>query len=772
MLKRLLPIPAYVLLIACASAEPATKAAPSFESDIKPLLKQFCYSCHNDQKHKGDVSLESFATKESVLKDPKVWETVLHHVRTKEMPPEDKPQPNDAERQLIVKWIEREVFGCDCDHPDPGRVTLRRLNRAEYSNTIRDLVGVEFRGVDDLPADDSGYGFDTIGDSLSLSPIHLEKLLHAAQTILDTAIVLHAETNGPARRFQAERFSRTNDSARPLATGYMGLFKETAISTNVTISKDGDYILRLKAFGEQAGPEFPKMELRVNGKAIKIFDVKAVEEEPAIYQTETRLKRGQTKIAVAYLNNYNNRKEGTPDQGDRNLFVDFIEVVGPPGESEFPESHKRIFPKPLSPGVDRRKYASEIINNFAQRAYRRPITAEECNRLISFYDVAIRNGQTFEASVKQALQVILVSPNFLFRRELQPSPDDREEIYRIDDYALASRLSYFLWSSMPDDRLFAEAKKGTLRKHLGSEVHRLLSDAKSEAFIENFFGQWLQLRQLQQAFPDSEQFPQFNDELREAMQNETKMFCTTIMRENRSILELINANYTFLNERLARHYGISGVAGEDFRRVSLKGSERGGLLTHASILTLTSNPNRTSPVKRGKWVLDTLLGSPPSPPPPDIPPLNEGKEAIRSASLRQRLEEHRKNPSCASCHSRMDPIGFALENFDAIGAWRVVDGKFPIDSSGEFPSGETVNGAVELRRFLIERRKDEFVHCFAEKMLTYALGRGVTIQDRCALDDITKKAGKAGFRFENLVLAIVESTPFQWRRGENVARSN
>ncbi len=749
-----------MLSVAGGGAAEHSSIGVDFDKQVQPVLSRYCYGCHNDQKHKGGLSLEAFRDKAAILQQPKTWELVMHHVQNKEMPPEGKPQPSEAERRLLVSWIEKEVFQCDCEHPNPGRVTVHRLNRTEYNNTIRDLVGVDFHPADDFPPDDSGYGFDNIGDALSLSPILLEKYFRASQQILQAAIIDTPNTNGPVRRLEAEKFEKTNAQARNQRGGYMGMYREVEIFTNIVVAKEGEYLLRTKAYGEQAGPDLPKMEVLVDGKSLTIFNVKAVQDEPANHEIKTHLEAGKHKISVAYLNNYNNPND-PPEHHDRNLFVDFVEVVGPSGPQVYPESHTRIFPRSLETVKNKSTYARDIIKRFAEQAYRRPVRDEEVEKLVGFYEMGMKGGEKFENSVRLALQAVLVSPNFLFRGERAG------ETAKLDDFALASRLSYFLWSSMPDEELFAEARKRTLRKHVVSQVRRMLRDPKATALVENFSGQWLQLRQLSQAAPDVMEFPQFDEELREAMEKETELFFAAILNENRSVLDFLRADFTFLNDRLAQHYGISGVEGDNFRRVSLKGTKRAGLLTHASVLTLTSNPNRTSPVKRGKWILENLLGSPPPPPPPDIPPLNDRKDAGQKLSLRQRLEEHRKNPSCASCHARMDPIGFALENFDAVGKWRTVDGKFAIDASGEFPTGETINGARELRSFLLEKRREEFVRCFAEKMLIYALGRGLEVYDRCAIDEIIKKAGKDDFRFSSLIISITESVPFQQRGGDD-----
>jgi choline dehydrogenase-like flavoprotein len=395
------------------------------------------------------------------------------------------------------------------------------------------------------------------------------------------------------------------------------------------------------------------------------------------------------------------------------------------------------------------------------------VTKEEVDRLMKLFALADRHGESFERSIQVALEAVLVSPGFLFRGELQPEPNNPGMVQPVDEFALASRLSYFLWSSMPDEELFALAGRNALRKHLEQQVRRMLRDPKAGALVENFAGQWLQIRNLKLVAPDKMTFPDFDDNLRAAMAKETEMFFTEILQQDRSVVEFLDADYTFVNGRLARLYGLPGVTGDDFRRVSLKGTHRGGLLTEAAILTIASTPTRTSPVKRGKWVLENLLGAPPPPPPPDVPELKEGKDAALTGTMRQRMEQHRENPICASCHARMDPIGFGLENFNGIGEWRDKEGDFPIDPAGQLVTGETFNGPGELKSILVKHKRDDFAHCLTEKMLTYALGRGLEYYDKCAMDQITKRLAKNHYRFSTLILEIVKSTPFEMRRGED-----
>ena len=699
-----------------------------------------------------------------MIRDRQVFEKVLKNLEAHEMPPEKKPQPTPEDRKLITEWIESEIFATDCDHPDPGRVTIRRLNRAEYNNTIRDLVGVDFHPADDFPADDSGYGFDNIGDVLSLPPIMLEKYLSAAEKILDKAIVTDQKPKPATQRFDAAGLEGSAPGD-PLDGGSRMLGREGDIFTLVEFPQQGDYLLRARAYGQQAGPEPAKMSFSLDGKEITRFEVKAEENAPETYEAKVTVEAGRRKFAAAYLNNYRNPKDPNPRNRDRNLIITYLEVVNTsdPLPLPIPESHRRIFFR--QPTTQTKvQVAREIVGRFARRAYRRPVTDDELNRLMKLFSRADQGGENFESSVQVALQAVLVSPHFLFRGETQPDPDNPAVVRPIDDYALASRLSYFLWSTMPDDELFAQAGRKTLRKNIDAQVRRMLKDPKSKALVDNFAGQWLQLRNLKLIAPDKTVFPGFDDALRDAMQQETEMFFEHIMKENRSVLDFLAADYTFVNERLARFYGMNDVTGNEFRRVSLKGARRGGLVTQASVLAVTSNPTRTSPVKRGKWVLENLLGTPPPPPPPDVPLLKEAGPL--TGSLRQRMEQHREDPGCASCHARMDPIGFGLENFDGIGAWREKDGDFAIDPTGKLVTGEAFNGVDDLKSILLKAKRDDFVHCLSEKMLTYALGRGLEYYDKCAVEQITGRLAKDDYRFSSLVLEVVKSAPFQLRRGE------
>jgi hypothetical protein len=543
---------------------------------------------------------------------------------------------------------------------------------------------------------------------------------------------------------------------------------------------EGDYVVRVEMYGQQLGDEPVRGTFQVDRSDIQEFELKADAANPATVEAKVRLKGGTRNIAVTFSNPYTApAKDGEPPKkteapprrfgeqprpadppaDQRVLIVRSIALDGPynPPPLVLPESHRRIMA--YTPDKPPRDAAREIIERFASRAFRRPVKPDEVDRLLALYDQAEKEGGRFEDSVRVALEGVLVWPHFLFRVELDPKGAAAGTSYPINEYELASRLSYFLWSSMPDDELLALAAQGRLRRELDAQVRRMLGDAKSAALVQNFAGQWLTLRKLDYVVPDPETFPGFDKELRTAMTRETELFFEAVLREDRSVLDLLDADFSFVNERLARHYGIAGVKGPEFRRVTLP-PNRGGLLTQASILTLTSNPTRTSPVKRGKWVLEQILNSPPPPPPPDVPELPPTKQL--TGSLRKVMEEHRANALCASCHNRMDPIGFAFENYDAIGAWRDKDGGFTIDASGALPDGQSFQGPAELKRILMGK-KDVFRRCLAEKLLTYALGRGLEYYDRCAVDAILEALDSGGDRLSPLVLAVVQSEPFQMR---------
>jgi hypothetical protein len=765
-----------------ASAKKAASAT-RFETGVVPFLTNHCYSCHGGGKNKGELALDKYRDVKELLKDREVWENVTDMVRTGEMPPKDKakdkprPDPAEAERAMTAIDTILEEFDCGGSR-EYGRVTIRRLNRTEYNNTIRDLVGVDFKPSADFPNDDVGYGFDNIGDVLSVSPLLLEKYLSAAETVFEHAIVIADPPKPKKERLGSPRPSLGAGGERR-GGGYF-LHGKGQISGQIYLD-EGDYTVRAEVFGQQLGDEPIRAVIRVSGQDLKEFEVKATQEKPETIEATVRIKGGSRTIGVGFLNPYTEppkpgeeprpepvpqRNQGfngqpvVPDKFKRVLVVRNISLDGPsnPPPPELPETHRRIFAH--NPDLSPRESAREIVARFADKAFRRPSRPEEVDRLLKLYDRAEQEGERFEDRVRLALQGVLIWPDFLFRVELDPPGLASGQSYPIGEYELASRLSYFLWSSMPDAELFDLAAKGKLRDNLEPQVRRMLADPKSAAFVQNFSGQWLTTRKLAYVAPDPKEFPGFDEDLRSAMTRETELFFEAILRENRSILDLLDADFSFVNERLAKHYGIAGVTGAEFRRVKLP-ANRGGVLTQASVLTLTSNPTRTSPVKRGKWVLDQILGTPPPPPPPDVPSLSDEKQL--TGSLRKVMEQHRANAVCASCHNRMDPIGFAFENYDAIGAWRDKDGDTPVDPSGVLPGGRSFQGPAELKTILRGSKKDQFSRSLVEKVLTYALGRGLEYYDRCAVDEILDALRKDQDRFATLIVGVAKSGPFLMR---------
>jgi len=726
--------------------------AETFDGDVQPFLKKYCFDCHEGDQAEGGVSMASFAEVTAKNTDRVHWQKILRQLQGKVMPPKDSPQPDESQRKNIMVWIESFALMPDCSKGErPGRVTLRRLNRAEYNNTIRDLFGIDIKPADIFPSDDVGYGFDNIGDVLTLPPVLLERYLEAAENVM-RAVIVTADI----------------DTA-PIKTGKGGtLASRGEIGQEFDLSADGQYVVRARAFGDQAGDEPVQMEFRIDGKEKKKVDVSAKQSAPQDYEITLTLEKGKHQFAVAFLNDYYKPDAPDPKQrGDRNLHVEKFTVIGPVGvmPEELPEAHKRFFSKPIEAKIDRdtqRQPERDPVRPLASRAFRRRATDAEMDGLVALFDFAREKGETVERSMQITTSAILVSPSFLFRIE-KDAPSGKTRT--LSDVEMASRLSYFLWSSLPDDELFRAGVKGELHtdKQLIEQALRMLKDPKSKALVENFAGQWLQLRNLDTFFPDKERFPDYDDALKSAMRRETEEFFSYLVREDRSVLEFLDADYTFVNERLAKHYGLQGVSGEEFRRVSVDPAQRGGLLGQASILSVTSNPTRTSPVKRGKWILENLFASPPPPPPPNVPELAvENKEKPLTGTLRQQMEQHRSDPSCAACHQLMDPLGFGLENYNAVGAWRTDDGLHPVDPSGELPDGRSFKGPAELKTIL-KGREEEFRRCFAEKMLTYAIGRGLEHYDACAVQRISRECAENGNRFSVIVTEIVLSPAFRQR---------
>jgi len=734
----------------------------TFETSVRPFLADYCTSCHGADKKRGEVDLEIFGSEAGMGRHREIWEKVRSALDGWEMPPEGKRQPAESARRGIVQWIDAALAKVDAaTPPNPGRVTARRLNRNEYRNTVRDLVGVDYDSHGAFPNDESGYGFDNIGDVLSLPPMLLEKYLAAAEEIAQRVIVTEDPALKRVQRIPAARFTTQGDAVSTVEEEVWGFFREGEIVTDHEFPAKGPYRLRLRSYGEQAGPELPRISVRLDGREILARPIRAQAERPEAFEIPIEVEAGKHRLGVAYLNNFNS-------DGDRNLYLSSFEVVGPldVAPEEYPETHRRILPQRAPVGGEL-GYAKEVLGRLTTRAYRRPATDAEVGRLVKLVDVVLRDGGRFEEGIQLALQAVLVSPYFLYRWEVDPERLTAGQGRDLNSFEIASRLSYFVWSSMPDDTLLALAQRGDLTRRdvRESQVRRMLADPRSAALVRNFGGQWLQIRNLDQAEPDATLFPKWDPALRDAMRRETEMFLEALFREDRKITDLVDADFTFVNARLAEHYGISGVEGEEFRRVTLSpDSGRGGVLTMGSVLTITSVPTRTAPVLRGKWILEQILGTPPPPPPPNVPAIEEGAEASKNATFRQRLELHRSKAECMPCHQKMDPLGFALENFDAIGTWRTQDGPHPIDNAAELPGGRKFQGAAGLKSVL--RQHPDFPRALASKLLTYALGRGLEPGDRRAVQGLVESLAKNDFKFSALLLGVVESEPFLRRQPE------
>jgi hypothetical protein len=740
----------------------ASRPAPTeeeFQAATEELLYDTCGECHNAFEFAADLDLTSGYTVDSLRTERDLWDLILDKLKSGEMPPADVPRP-DALIAKAIDFLEREFERLDAlTPPDPGRVVARRLNRAEYTNTIRDLLAIEFRADRSFPTDDSGEGFDNIGEILTVSPVLMEAYVNAAEQIA-------------ARALAADPLPKPIEVEYSLRFRNLRRLNPSRVEATHRFDFDADYVLRIGMPGERPADAAPvTLGVWIDGDLVHTTQV---ETKPSglVYfnpysETEIRIPvpAGDHTLRLGFIDDPYVKTLAPEDvyRDKINKWIGSVTVVGPFEQEGVKPSRERILICDPETG---RECVDRILSTLARRAYRRPVTDQDVADLRRFVDLAREDGLSAEKGIELALQAMLVSPHFLFRIERDRYPDDPTRSHPITDVELASRLSYFLWSSMPDDELLDLAERGELRRSgvLEAQVKRMLADPRSRALAQNFAGQWLEIRNLDVIRPDPDRFPAWNPELRDAMRTETEMFFDYILRENRPISEFLNARYTFVNDVLADYYGIEGIEGSEFRRVELTTPQRGGVLGQASVLAVSSYPTRTSVVIRGKYVLQNILGSPLPPPPPDVPALDE--EALgKSKSIREQMEQHRTNAICASCHSRMDPLGFALENYDAIGRWRDMDGAFAIDASGRLPNGRTFNGPAELRDVLSDMLP-EFSRALTEKMLTYALGRGLERYDRRTVAGIVRRLGESDQGLQTLILEIVNSLPFQSRRAE------
>ena len=797
---------AALFVILAAAAAPADAAqAGSAEATTTPeraLLDRYCVACHNERLQTAGLELDT-ADVTDVSADPALWEKVVRKLRAGAMPPAPRPRPDEATYARFIARLETELDAVAAADPNPGRTeAFHRLNRAEYRNVVRDLLALDVDVAELLPADDGSYGFDNIAGVLGVSPTLLERYLSAAKKVSrlavgspdmpPTALTWHLAADYPQ-----------DDRIEGLPFGTRG-----GIAIPFNFPLDAEYVIRLRlgrdTLDSLAAFEVPhELDMSLDGEHLRTFHVgepppagaERTSDEYRAWRNRQRdadadwvlripVHAGPRTLRAAfrkktsaypetlrqpYLRPYTNTTGGDTRYQP---YLSSIVVTGPyeasgaPPVEETP-SRARIFTCRPDPGdlAGGRECAGEIMSTLARRAYRRPVSERDLDVLLGFYDEGSDEGG-FEAGIELALRRLLVSPEFLFRVVRDPAEVEPGFNYRLTDLELASRLSFFLWSSIPDAELLDVAVAGRLREPevLEAQVRRMLADERASSLVENFAGQWLYLRNIPALVPDENRFPDFGEGLRRAMQRETELFFASVMREDRSVLDLLTADYTFVNERLARHYDIPNVYGSHFRRVKLSDPARRGLLGQGSILAATAYPTRTSPVLRGKWVLENLLGTPPPLPPPDVPSLEETTGDGRALSMREAMEQHRANPVCSSCHRLMDPPGFALEQFDAVGKYRTHnEASAPIDASGILPDGTVFEGAAGLRDALLQR-PDLFVTTLTEKLLTYALGRGVEHYDAPAIRTVVRDAERDGSRFSSIVLGIVESVPFQMRR--------
>ena len=776
-------------VMSVASAHLEAGQQPSEAADARAILDQYCVTCHSDRLETGGLSLETVDLTNASASAERL-EKVIRKLRLGAMPPVGMPRPDEATYTGLAAWLETELDRAAAAHPDAGRTeTLHRLNRAEYENVIRDLLHIE--GLDFsvmLPTDDASYGFDNIAGILGMSPTHLERYMSAARNISRMAVGdVTMPPSGETHMIPPDLSQDDRLEHLPLGTRGGTLLRRY-------FPVDAEYVFRFQAHtGTGISEEEPNyIELTVDGERV-FFEEMA--QKPVAHtgsgqdvvastdwEVRTPIKAGLREIAVTFVQTTSAQAEDflrpylrppgisafrlTRMGGYSGPYVAQVSYTGPfnvTGGGDTP-SRQRIFVcRPANP-AEELPCARQILSTLTRRAYRRPVTEADLAPLLGFYEAG-REPAGFDQGIQLALERLLASPEFLFRIERDPQEVAPNTAYRVSSLELASRLSFFLWSSIPDDELLEVASRGALQDPavLAHQVRRMLADPRAEALVTNFAGQWLRLRNVPGTNPNTRLFMDFDETLRRAFRRETELFFGSIMREDRSVLDLLDADYTFVNERLARHYGIPHVYGSRFRRVTLISENRRGLLGHGSILTVTSQANRTSPVVRGKFILDNLLGAPPPPPPPNVPALEDTQ---LSGTLRQRMEQHRTNVVCAACHKVIDPMGFPLENFDAVGAWRTEDAGAPVDAGGSMPDGSTFEGMAGLRTVLRGRASGLFVTILTERLLTYALGRGVEYYDAPALRAITGDAARTQHRFSSLILGIVNSVPFQMRQSD------
>jgi hypothetical protein len=755
----------------CFALHGSDTASADFKSDIRPLLEEYCFRCHGEEKQKGDVQLSSFHDKRSLMKEHKLWQSVIELVENEEMPDEE-PLPSPEERALLVDWLRNTLDEIDWSKvKNPGHVTMPRLTKAEYNNTMRDLLGFDFNPGNFFSEDGEGQsGFTNDRDNLFITPAQMEKYFDAAERSIDG--LLSFKKVPVEYHFESEDMFMTETREVPHKFGedfygYVINRGQMTLYESIDFPHDGFYEFTVRALST-GGPSGTRLRINDETKG----DIEIYSTDPGLYEITAFVPKGTHQVAwnIQVPAVYYNAKKTTDDSDDesgklkpQSVAIDWVNIRGPVRPKNAP-AEPLVFIAQPGKKLPATKAAAKILERFTERAFRRKVSKKEVARYTELYEQAATEGQSFDESVKLALTAVLVSPHFLYRPELAPAENDKE--YRINDYQLASRLSYFLWMSMPDEELFRLAKSNRLHnpRTLQQQVNRMMRDPRASEAMETFLGQWLGFESLGvSVIPDPRNFPEFDLPLQQAMKAETSLAFDTLLKDGGSLLQLLDSDETFLNDVLAMHYGIEGVEGSDMRRVKLTDRNRGGLLGMGSILTATSNPVRTNPVSRGKWVLETLLGNRIPEPPADAGILPENAGQVKGKTLREEFEMHRRNPSCVDCHEKIDPIGFGLENFDAIGRYREIENGKPIDSTGIMPDGVGFKGPVELKDYLLTEKQDQFIRNITERMLAFGLGRDLKHYDEAAIIKIIDALEKDHYNAKTLISEIVLSYPFQFQ---------
>src|SRR5262245_32590050 len=784
LIASVLALPAgWAILHASGTQEPPARPANEPAASARAVVDRYCVTCHNQRTRTSDLALDGVDIASPASKG-EIWEGVVRRLRTRSMPPQGMPRPEDATYDSLATYLETELDRAAAAKPNPGRPLIRRLNRSEYGNSVRDLLDVEVDVSALLPPDDSAFGFDNISDLLGTSPALLERYLVAADRVSSLAVGAPTAPGSDTYRIRQDRSQDQHIEGLPLGT--VG-----GLVVDHTFPVDAEYRFSLELYRTNLeairGLEHPhQIEITVDGERVFVAAIggdndqapegaSITERSDAVdarLQVVVPVKAGPHEVGASFvrkigegtqrLRPFLRSSAGTYDSTGR-PHIETLTIRGPfnpvgPGNTP---SRERVFSCRPTQANQEEACATKILSTLARRAYRRPVTTADTSRLMTFYRAGRAKG-TFETGIQMSLRRLLASPSFVYRVE-EDGAGKPGTIQNISDIELASRLSFFLWSSIPDDALLDVASRGQLRNSgvLEREVRRMIADAKADRFIRNFTGQWLHTRNLRTVAPNHDEFPDFDDTLRDAFQTEAELFFDSIVRGDHNVLDLLTADYTFVNERLAKHYGIPYVYGSHFRRVTLTNDARRGLLGKGGLLMVTSRADRTAPVLRGKWILENVFGTPPPPPLPNVPPL-EGSAAEAPRTLRERMERHRASPTCAGCHKLMDPLGFALENFDATGAWRTREAGVPLDASGQLADGTKVDGVVALRNALLAR-SDVFVRTLTEKLMTYALGRGLQYYDMPVVRDIVRKAERQDYRFSGIIMGVVTSPAFQMR---------